>query len=326
MAAVVAVVAAIAVLPGDRAPVAGPTDDSTTTSVSPATTAATDVTTSSSETAPPVPEPAPESRFVATSDGVVVVDGDEVVDHIDLGPVMVALAAGDEGIVFQVGQSASSILWMETTESDPVEIVPAEAGITLRLHEVSDVDGTPTVVYTARRFGPELTPEEVTEDLHTYVLDSGEDTVVGRLGGYESTALRVSYAADRFVASMIAEGYTWFEIIDGDEAGFANPRTEADAAEDFLVYVGHGAQSPDGSSMAYMRGSPRSEAPFEFVVTDLASGEELMAVPIEGAHESVITRLEWDGNTGVISLRDTGAVVVSDGAVVGRLPVVGIAG
>lgn len=181
-------------------------------------------------------------------------------------------------------------------------------------------------MYTARRSGPGPGPEEVTEELRLYDLDAGEDIAVGRVGGWESTALRISHAAGRFVASMNAEGYTWFEVVAGSEVGFENPRSEEESAEDFLVWVGHGVQSPDGSTMAFMRGSPRSEAPFEFVVVDLPTGVEVVALPVEGSHESTIRRLTWNGTTGLVSLDGEGAVVVSDGEIAGRLAVPGVAG
>lgn len=322
-AAVVSLIVAIAVLPDGDAPVVGTesTTSSTTTEVTTAAPETTSVPSTTSTTAPPGSAP---SVFVATPDGIVAVEGFEVVGGFDLGPVMLALPDGRGGVVFQVGQSASSIMWLQEGESD--EIIPAGPGIVLTLHEVTEIDGSPTVVYTARRSGPELGPEEVTEDLRLFDLDTGEDRAVSRVGGYESTALRISHAEGRFVVSMIAEGYTWFELAAGGEDGFVNPRSEEVAADDFLVWVGHGVQSPDGSTMAFMRGSPRSEAPFDFVVVDLSTGEELVALPIDGAHESTIRRLEWDGTTGLVSIDRSAAVVIRDGVIVGRLPVPGVAG
>lgn len=271
-----------------------------------------------------VPADAAGSRVVvAGPEGVAVIQDGALVEHFDLGPVMLAVDDTRGGIVFQIGVSASSILWLERDSSEPIELIAADPGIVLSLHEVVEIDGSPAVVYTSRTTG--LAPEETREDLRIRDLDDGTDTLVGQTGGYESSATRISYAAGRWVTSMSAEGYTWFEELGGDTAGFHNPRTEDDAAENFLVWVGHAVQAPDGATMAFMRGSPRSEAPFQLVVVDLATGAELMAVPVEGSHETTLTRVDWDGETAVVSLSQQPAVVVRDGAVVEQLPAVGIA-
>jgi hypothetical protein len=322
LAVALAVVFVVALItsPGPTGPVAVPADED------PETTVSTDAAVESTVTTlPSTPDAAGPVTAVAGPDGIVLVGGFEVVDHIDVGPVMLAIPDGRGGFVVQIGQSASSILWLAAPGSDPVEIVPADAGEVLRLQEVTEIDGSPVVVYTARRSGPDLAPEDVSEELRLLALHTREETTLGRVGGYESTVLRVSHARGRFVASKIAEGYTWFEVVAGSDDGFSNPRTEQQAADDFLVWVGHGVQSDDGATMAFLRGSPRSEAPFTFVVVDLATGAEVMAVPVAGAHETVITRLEWDGHTGLVSLVDRPAVVIEGGAVVGTLPVTGIA-
>ncbi|HSJ28736.1 MAG TPA: hypothetical protein VLB67_11025 [Acidimicrobiia bacterium] len=319
LAAALAVVFVVALItsPGPTGPAVGPPDED------PGTTVSTGVEPTVTTSAPAGSDG--RSTAIATPDGIVLVDGGEVVDHIDLGPVMLAVPDGRGGFVVQIGQSARSILWLSAPGADPVEVVPADAGVVLRLHEVTEIDGVTSVVYTVRRSGPDVAPEDVTEELRVMALDTGEETNLGPVGGYESTVLRVSHTGGRFVASKIAEGYTWFEVVAGGHGGFVNPRTEEQAADDFLVWVGHGVQAADGVTMAFLRGSPRSEAPFTFVVVDLSTGEELMAVPVEGAHETTITRLEWDGRAGIVSLADRPAVVIEDGAVAGTLPVTGIA-
>lgn len=283
-------------------------------------------TTAVPTTAVPTTEPGAAGSWrviVATPQGIVTVSDLVMTGRIDVGPLMIALDDSTGGYVVQIGQSASSILWMEQEGGDLQEVVPAEPGNTLRLHEVVRIDGEPTVVYTVRHSGDG--PEQVTETVRLYELASGQDTEVASYGAYERSASRISYAEGRFVATFEAEGYTWFEVLTGDATGFSNPRSAAEAAEDFLVWVGHGVQAPDGASMAYLRGSPRSEEPFSFVIVDLVTGSEVAAIPLEGVRDRNVTRLDWNGETGVVSLTDGPAVVIDGGAVFGALPVSGVA-
>ena len=276
--------------------------------------------TAPSITAPPAGAP---NATIAGVDGIRVVRAGELVESIEVGPIMLAVDDLSGGFVFQIGMSASSIMWLEAGATDPIELIPAGPDVILRLHEVVEIDGSPTIVYTRRTGGVE--PESVTEELRLRGLDHGSDTLVARVGGYESGAARISFGGDTFVVTMNAEGYTWFEFIGDGADGLHNPRSEAEAAEEFLVWVGHGVQSPDGATMAFLRGSPRSEAPFHLVVVELDSGTEVMSVSIEGARESTVTRVDWDGTTALVSIADQPAVLVEAGAVRGRLGSSGVA-
>lgn len=292
------------------------------------TTSSTEPSVTEPTTTAPTTAPAAEGRsfLVASPDGVSLVTGGEVVRKWPLGPVLVALDDHDRGLVLQIGVSASSILHLAAGSEDPVEIVPAEPGEVLTLHEVADIDSSPTVVYTARITSE--TPAEVREELRLHRLEDGTETTVASVPAYERATTRVSWAADRFVLSETAEGVTWFEArsADGDLVDLAgNPRTEDRGNEEFLVWAGHAVQSPDGSSLAFLRGSPRSEAPFELVVVDLPSGEERFAVPVSAVREDTVTRLDWDGDVAVVSTSGSAPVLVGPDGVIGTLPTEGTA-
>ncbi|MEX1272176.1 MAG: hypothetical protein WEB55_06975, partial [Acidimicrobiia bacterium] len=160
-------------------------------------------------------------------------------------------------------------------------------------------------------------------------LAGGKDRLVAQVGGYESGVSQVTYAEGMFVVTMNAEGRTWFEAyaLDGTPVPFAgNPRTEHDSAEDFLVWVGVGSLAPDGETFAFVEGSPRSEAPFRLVIVDLPTGERLREADVlDMAREDTLTRLEWDGETALVSIAGERAVAVREGSVVNRAPTVGTA-
>lgn len=309
-------------------PSVGPVAEETTTVTSePVTVETTPVPTT---TLPPttLPIAGPDRIVVAGQDGIVVVEGGEITDRIDVGPVMTALDDMAGGYVVQIGMSASSILHIASPAGELTELVAPGDNETLTLRDVVTIDERPSVVYTARLSG--VAPEEGREDLRVLELRSGEDRLIAQIGGYESGASQVTFAQDMFVVTMNAEGYTWFDAyaLDGTPITFAgNPRTEADSAEDFLVWVGVGSLAPDGETFAFVEGSPRSEAPFRLVVVDLPSGERLWESAIaDTAREGSVTRLDWDGETGVVSLAGEPAVVVPSGSAVERMPVRGTAG
>ena len=272
--------------------------------------------------------PRPANRIVlATQEGVVAVEDGEVIDRIDIGPVMAAFDDLADGYVVQIGMSASSILRLADPDDDLDEVVAPGVNETLTLRDVVVIDGAPTIVYTARLSG--VAPEEAQENLRIRDLASGEDRLVAQVGGYESGASQVTYAAGVFVVTMNAEGYTWFEAyaLDGTPVPFdGNPRTEEDSAEDFLIWVGVGSLAPDGETFAFVEGSPRSEAPFRLVIVDLPTGDRLWEADVlDMARDDTLTRLEWDGETALVSIAGERAVTVRDGSVVNRAPTVGTA-
>lgn len=299
-------------------------EGSSTTSVS-TTTPTTAPTTSTPSSSVPPPDDAP-GIVVSGPDGVSVVREGSVVDELDIGPVMLAVADGEGGIVVQVGLSASDILWLPEGTTELVELVPAGPGETLTLHDVAVIDGVPTVLYTVRRSGP--APEDASEDLHLLALESGDDRMLAKVGGYESGPWRVSAGGGLVAVSMTAEGTTWFEFLDLDGSPVtvdANPRTEEESAVDFLEWVSHGVLSPDGSTFAYVRGHPRSEAPFHLVVVELATGEELVDAELPGVRDITLSRVDWDGVAAVVSVMDGTVFVVGEDGRVHTLPMRGTA-
>lgn len=275
-----------------------------------------------------VPDPAPSSELpgmvVSGPEGIVVLADGEVVERLDVGPIMLAVEDLEGGHIIQIGVSASSITRLSSGASEIAELIVPQPDETLRLHETAMVEGSPTVVYTVR--AGEAEPVDAGEELLLFNLDTGEQLVVGPVGGYESGPMRVSYAAEYFLLSMTAEGVTWFEFMDksGNQVAVpGNPRPEEAAQSDFPVWVGHGDLSPDGHTMAFLRGSPRSEEPFHLVAVDLATGDEITAVPLDGARHDNVTRIEWDGQVAVVSFSDRTAVVVSTDGTVTSLEISG---
>lgn len=249
--------------------------------------------------------------------GIVRLRDGEVTERLEVGPIMLALDDLDGGYIIQVGVSASSILRLPSGAAEMTELIAPQANEILRLYETAIIDGSPAVAYTVRT--TDTDPEATREELRVYFLDTGDTRVIAQVGDYESGPSRVSYAGVRFLFSMHAEGTTWFEFVAPDGSGIdlpASPRPKAAAQDDFLVWVGHGGQAPDGKSMAFLRGSPRSEAPFDLVAVDLDTGTEIAVVRLEGARHDNVTRLDWDGQVAVVSFTDRPALVVSaDGTV-----------
>jgi hypothetical protein len=283
------------------------------------TTAPTATTTTTQSAAMP-------ELVVAGPEGITLLRADGPTSVWSEGPLMLALDDLQGGFVFQVGTSASSIMRLPAGSEEPAELIAQQADEALQLQEVAVIEDSPKVAYTRRTGAPGT--DQAQEDLHLHDLATGADQVVGTVGGFERGPTRVSYGGGRFLLSMSAEGFTWFEFLAGDGSPVevpGNPRTEEQSQEDFLIFVGHGVQSPDGSTMAYLRGHPRSEAPFEVVIVDLVSGEELTVTPVEGAHETTVTRLEWDGEAAVVSFTDRSPVVLAGGQIVSRPEVTGTA-
>jgi hypothetical protein len=263
---------------------------------------------------------------VAGPEGITLVRAGGPTSVWSEGPLMLALDDLQGGFVFQVGTSASSIMRLPAGSEEPAELIAQQADEALQLQEVAVIEDSPKVAYTRRTGVPGT--DRAQEDLHLHDLATGADQVVGTVGGFERGPTRVSYGGGRFLLSMSAEGFTWFEFLAGDGSPVevpGNPRTEEQSQEDFLVFAGHGSLAPDGSTMAYLRGHPRSEAPFQLVVVDLGSGEELMVTPVEGAHDTTVTRLEWDGEAAVVSFTDRSPVVLAGGQIVSRPEVAGTA-
>jgi hypothetical protein len=290
----------------------------TVSTVTPSTAPAATTTTTQSAVVPELVVAGPEGITLVREDGPTSVWSE--------GPLMLALDDLQGGFVFQVGTSASSIMRLPAGSEEPAELIPQQPDEALRLHEVALIEGFPKALYTSRT-GPPGT-DQAQEDLHLYDLATGTDEVVATVGGNEGGPTRVSYGGGRFLLSMSAEGFTWFEFLAEDGSSVempGNPRTEEQSQEDFLVFAGHGSLAPEGSTMAYLRGHPRSEAPFEVVIVNLLSGEELTVTPVDGAHETTVTRLEWDGEAAVVSFSDRPPVVLAGGQVVSRPEVAGTA-
>lgn len=279
----------------------------------PSPTTTTTSSTSTTASTAPDPDAGVPGVIVSGPEGIAILSDGEAIDRVDVGPIMLATGDHEGGYVVQVGVSASSIMRLPAGASQMTELIAPQPGETLTLHETALIEGSPTVVYTVRATG--VDPVDSRDELHLFSLDTGEDRVVG----YESGTVRVSYADGTFLLSMTSEGVTWFQFMDteGRRIDMArNPRTEEAARSDFLVWTGQGDQAPDGQTMAFLRGSPRSEAPFDVVVVDLGTGETISGVPLDRARHDNVTRIEWDGQVAVVSFTDGPPVVVAtDGTV-----------
>ncbi len=307
------------------------------TAVATATTTTSMVTSTTAE--PVVTTMAPAyyvGLAVASRDGIVVSrDGGEASGG-DVGPIMLALSDGGGGYVFQIGTSASDILCLGGNDSgslcsgdatQPASIISPAAGQRLQLFQVTEVAGHTSVVYMAETGTPGQ--DSFAQDLHVYDMVTGVDRNVAAVGDSDAYVVHVSYAMGTYLLTMeSAEGLTWFDTVGADGSPVelsGNPQDHATADAVTTVWVGDGVIAPDGESMSFLHGLPRSEAPFQLVVVDLTSGDEISSTQISGVRDDNVSWLDWNGIVAVVSASGSPARVVLNGEVVDSPSVEGIA-
>lgn len=254
-------------------------------------------------------EAGPPGLIVAGRNGISVVRNRSSEILWDGGPVSLAVDDLASGIVFQPERAGlpGHILWLPVGASEPEVVV---GGATLTLHEVVEIGGSPTVVYT-RRSGSE--PDNTIEELMLHDLDTGESRAVSQVGGWEHGPVRVAYAGGRFLISMNEAVYTWFEFRSEDGGiieGAPNPHPIASSTSS---YAGEGALSHFGLISVYAASPSFPPAdPIDLVAYDLAAGRERLRLPI-GPAGSLVTQIDLFGQFVAVSREEEPPVLLEVG-------------
>ncbi|MDP9144511.1 MAG: hypothetical protein M3N43_07420 [Actinomycetota bacterium] len=222
-------------------------------------------------------------------------------------PVMDDLSGG---LLYQT--DLSSIWWLASDSSQPVELVGSAENETVELQDVTIVDGI-TEIWFTRTSG--TTIEDARQDLAHVNLGGGPQVVVDEVGGWESSS-RVTVGGDVIALQSWAEGFYAFGVQHKDGGEMAQPWNPYRAI--FEPTIGCDGcptdliVTDDGVLAAYLQplGSYPDIVP-SLVVVDVATGQTVHQIELAG--------LGWQFNepgpwiTEIDMLGDVALLNVGDG-------------
>ena len=247
-------------------------------------------------------EQAMVDAVIATPDGVLRVGADGSATQVLPRSVSAAFDDGLGGLVFQTiawspaepQNTDNSIWWLRPREARPIEVIPATDRRGVTLHDVVEIDGAATVVYTVHE-GGFVGPDDAVEAVQLLDLATREVTEIDRYNGFEASS-RAEIGGDLVARewNVEASGWTSLETLAGDPVevpGLTDGRAAGWAANnpcvDTVECPTGVALSPDGSQLAYalpLRNGDGSYDRQEIVVVETATGDTLhrITLPIEG--------------------------------------------
>jgi len=232
----------------------------------------------------------------SSTDGVVVVDAETAISDGASG-----LVIQRDGVILRVDPDGS-----ETTILDPTSLTGEYGPTTLRLEDVTTVDGTVTKAVVVARYGEEY--PDVFEEIWLVDLGGAEAEPIYQLVAVESTITRVSAAAGTVIASVSFEGGTEFIYLTTAGQAIDLPGPYADTpigAPEFPELIAEAVLSPSARNFAYI------EVPdiqtyqdgylmANLVIWDADTGNEVQRIEIELTDGAWPGRLDYNGSSAVL--------------------------
>lgn len=215
------------------------------------------------------------SVLIANEAGVFEVQGAETASVFDSSATR-ADRLGDVLAVEPVG--GHEILMIRNGEQTTVAQIAD--GDSIRLYGVFETETGPVIAY---EYTPAPDPEDIESYrsfLEVYDPDTGDTSRLGRIGGWESAGVATSYADGMWIISMVGEGSRWSFGMDGSSGESVDLNTPL--ADDCLepscqVSLVSVADQDRWVSIEDTDDFDR----FFLVVTDAASGDELLRVALQ---------------------------------------------
>lgn len=267
------------------------------TTAAPATTVATTTTTEA-------PSLVSDSIVIATREGVYRVTSTGAEKILDEGQQM-ALGLPDGRLVVQAnggrlaGIATDTAVFVVSTDGQKQLVVGPTPGSSefITLHDAFQRDGAWHIlvtIHTGSNF------EDSRDELVMVNLDSGAQTQLGYVGGWEDGSGRFSVAGDLAVSEFyatISRGPSFISLVDGptpDSQTFGL----ASSYEDCSVCPSLFAISPDGTELAWVEG--------EFVViADTATGEQKTALALPRQLGSQAISIDVGSSGVIVNFRST---------------------
>lgn len=290
-----------------------------TVSTSTSTATTTTTTTTASTTTPVLPPPAAECLPVlVVGEGSTIIGPDCSTYGVEIdgtepgGDGLIVMDDLAGGLLYQT--SPSTILWLEPGAAGPTALVEAAPTETVGLEDVVRVGDEVEVWFTRWTGGDSDIPEDHVQTLERVVVDGGQSTVVGQVGGWESGST-ITVGGEVIALQNWAEGFYVFSIYDTELDHLPQPwnpydeprNDRCDGCPSELVV------SDDGGRAAYLAPEQREATVLPVVVVvDLGSGEEVARVDVSGfgwwdgsaVHGQIATSLDVLGDHVIVNGRD----------------------
>lgn len=275
---------------------AAPTDSTTTTAPPPSSTSTSTTTT----TAAPEPTALPE-LLIAAGDGAYLVGADGAVTLLIEGPTAFAIDDLAGGVLFQqerdTRQRRSTVYRVQADGDRAVATLVADVDQSLSLRGIT-VDGDEAFVYYTRDEGD--TPEDSSQTLRRYGLGSRRVTELSQIGGWESGAHPVSVGDGLLLLNWSSEATFGIEVTDllGSTVSVPGNPSPPEGFFDCNICPFMGEISSDGTTLVY-----RQVVGFNdfAVIVDVATGEELHLVELNGINRWLVTSFDLDANHLVVN-------------------------
>jgi hypothetical protein len=271
---------------------------------------------SAADTTAETPAPAATDALSALEAGTVVIADPgattEVTDDVAVYDAEIAIGDGAAGLVVFRDDTILRVAadGTETTILDAASLTPEYGPVTLRLEDVTTINGAVTKAVVVARYGQEY--PDVFEEIWLLDLDSGATESIYQLVAVESTITRVSAAAGTVIASISFEGGTYFEYLTIAGQPISLPGPYADTpigAPEFPELITQAVLSLGGRDFAYIEVPDIQTYDDGFlavnlVVWDLETGTEVRRIEIELTDGAWPGRLDYNGTSMVLGRRN----------------------
>jgi Tol biopolymer transport system component len=247
-------------------------------------------------------QPGPPPDATSSGDDVLISSGDRLLRgsvELRAESAQLALVVDDlrGGLVFQYFDPPpgvpGTVMWLASGASEPRPIVTPIGEAVIELHEVAEIEGSPTLLAT--RWGHSGSSGGLVQELLLHDLSSGRTRIPLEIEGEGRWATRVSHADGRLLLSTGA-GFELRSLEGLSAAGASLPEATG--------LVAHGVLSADGTLMSYVEHSRRRfDSPADLVLFDLVQGRERARTRVteDGFR---VRRVELEGGRVLVSRED----------------------
>ncbi|WP_380163951.1 hypothetical protein [Jannaschia sp. R86511] len=225
--------------------------------------------------------------LVANEDGVTLLatrgTGGVVVED----SAVRAFDDGRGGLVYQSAapEGAGGILWQQSVDSEPVEVVEPGLADQVELEGAAVVEGQPTVVFSVAVVGER--PDDYEESIQSVRLPSGDRRRVDFTGGFESGLSGATLAATGVMSlqtfDTAATVFRFVDLTGRDVAVPANPLADGACGDEPDCPTGL-TLGLSGDRAAWLQAEPvEGGARYDLVVQGVEADEPSTVVPIDAA-------------------------------------------